>query len=77
MSTAYDYVEVRRDFLAWTPAQQEQRIDGVGLVPQHGIEEHQMLANGNASRGSEEAEKRAMGSSDRSNNDRASNERPQ
>ncbi|KAK7720055.1 low affinity high capacity ammonium permease [Diaporthe eres] len=71
---AYDYVEVRRDFLAWTPAQQEQRIDGVGLVPQHGIEEHQMLANGNA-RGSEEAEKRALGSSDRSNNDRASNER--
>lgn len=75
--TAYDYVEVRRDFLAWTPAQQEQRIDGVGLVPQHGIEEHQMLANGtaSASRGSEEAEKRAVGSSDRSNNERSINER--
>jgi hypothetical protein len=34
-----------------------------------------MLANGTASRGSEEAEKRAVGSSDRSNNERSINER--
>ncbi len=42
---AYDYVEVRRDFLAWTPAKEEPVADGHRFVPQHGIEEHQNLAN--------------------------------
>jgi Amt family ammonium transporter len=42
---AYDYVEVRRDFLAWTPAKEEPSGDGTKIVPQHGIEEHQNLAN--------------------------------
>jgi ammonium transporter, Amt family len=42
---AYDYVEVRRDFLAWTPAKEEPMADGTRIVPQHGIEEHQNLAN--------------------------------
>jgi Amt family ammonium transporter len=44
---AYDYVEVRRDFLAWTPAKEEPAGDGHRIVPQHGIEEHQNLANTN------------------------------
>lgn len=44
---AYDYVEVRRDFLAWTPAKEEPSGDGTKIVPQHGIEEHQNLANTN------------------------------
>jgi ammonium transporter, Amt family len=44
---AYDYVEVRRDFLAWTPAKEEPVAGGHRIVPQHGIEEHQMLANTN------------------------------
>jgi Amt family ammonium transporter len=44
---AYDYVEVRRDFLAWTPAKEEPVGGGHRFVPQHGIEEHQNLANTN------------------------------
>lgn len=44
---AYDYVEVRRDFLAWTPAKEEPTADGHRFVPQHGIEEHQHMANTN------------------------------
>ncbi|KAK4191765.1 putative ammonium transporter [Podospora australis] len=42
---AYDYVEVRRDYLAWTPAEKEQREDGAHVIPQHGIEGHQDLVN--------------------------------
>ncbi|KAI2635465.1 ammonium transporter [Xylaria nigripes] len=44
---AYDYVEVRRDFLAWTPAKEEPVAGGHRIIPQHGIEEHQNLANTN------------------------------
>lgn len=44
---AYDYVEVRRDFLAWTPAKEEPTGSGHRFVPQHGIEEHQHMANTN------------------------------
>jgi ammonium transporter, Amt family len=40
---SYDYVEVRRDFLAWTPAQQDQVTDLNKFPPQHGIEEHQNM----------------------------------
>ena len=43
---AYDYVEVRRDYLAWTPAEKDPKEDGVRIIPQHGIEGHQMLMNG-------------------------------
>ncbi|KAK0731228.1 ammonium transporter MEP1 [Lasiosphaeris hirsuta] len=42
---AYDYVEVRRDYLAWTPAEKDQKDDGVIVAPQHGIAEHQTMAN--------------------------------
>ncbi|KAI0896915.1 ammonium permease [Annulohypoxylon nitens] len=44
---AYDYVEVRRDFLAWTPAKEEPTSGGHRFIPQHGIEEHQNMANTN------------------------------
>ncbi|EGS18997.1 uncharacterized protein CTHT_0056170 [Thermochaetoides thermophila DSM 1495] len=40
---AYDYVEVRRDYLAWTPAEREPKADGAVIIPQHGIEGHQAL----------------------------------
>jgi Amt family ammonium transporter len=46
---AYDYVEVRRDYLAWTPAGKDQHEDGVRILPQHGIEEHQNMMNGHHS----------------------------
>ncbi|KAL2023450.1 hypothetical protein VTK56DRAFT_2446 [Thermocarpiscus australiensis] len=42
---AYDYVEVRRDYLAWTPAEKEQKENGVVVIPQHGIEGHQHLVD--------------------------------
>jgi ammonium transporter, Amt family len=39
---SYDYVEVRRDFLAWSPHRDVPAADGDGVVlePQHGIKEH-------------------------------------
>lgn len=41
---AYDYVEVRRDYLAWTPADNVQKQDGIHVEPQHGIPAHQEIA---------------------------------
>ncbi|TLD28700.1 hypothetical protein PspLS_03781 [Pyricularia sp. CBS 133598] len=40
---AYDYVEVRRDYLAWTPAEKDPKEDGHAVVPQLGIEGHQTI----------------------------------
>ena len=37
--------QVRRDYLAWTPADKEQKEDGVVPAPAHGIAGHQTLAN--------------------------------
>ncbi|KAL2270898.1 hypothetical protein VTJ83DRAFT_269 [Remersonia thermophila] len=48
---AYDYVEVRRDYLAWTPAEKDPKENGVVIIPQHGIEGHQDLANNSQLRG--------------------------
>ncbi|KAI1266796.1 ammonium transporter MEP1 [Xylariaceae sp. FL1019] len=65
---AYDYVEVRRDFLAWTPAKEEPIADGHRIVPQHGIEEHQHMANTNGhspSSPSLQAEREKIGASAR------------
>ena len=43
---SYDYVEVRRDFLAWSPHRVEPAQNGeVVIEPQHGIQEHASLAN--------------------------------
>ena len=54
---AYDYVEVRRDYLAWTPGQGG---DNVGVDPEmpqeqrHGISEHQtMIKQGSNGEGSD------------------------
>lgn len=42
---SYDYVEVRRDFLAWSPHRGQPAGEGEALEPQHGIQEHaQMVA---------------------------------
>lgn len=54
---AYDYVEVRRDFLAWTPAKEEPTAGGHRFIPQHGIEEHQNMANTNGQAIERELEK--------------------
>jgi Amt family ammonium transporter len=40
---SYDYVEVRRDFLAWSPHRDEPAEDGDVLEPTHGIQEHQSM----------------------------------
>jgi ammonium transporter, Amt family len=60
---AYDYVEVRRDFLAWAPAKESQADDGRRFEPQHGISEHQNMLNTNGS--PLEAEQEKMGASAR------------
>jgi Amt family ammonium transporter len=47
---AYDYVEVRRDYLAWTPAKGEP-MNGEHSVPQgdrHGIPQHSQMLEGKA-----------------------------
>lgn len=46
---AYDYVEVRRDYLAWTPQKQEQLEDGhhIPAAARYGIGEHsEMMLDG-------------------------------
>jgi Amt family ammonium transporter len=46
---AYDYVEVRRDYLAWTPHHQSQKEQGhtVPAAQIYGISEHSQLASPN------------------------------
>ncbi|RDA89744.1 hypothetical protein CP533_1061 [Ophiocordyceps camponoti-saundersi (nom. inval.)] len=41
---SYDYVEVRRDFLAWNPHRDEPAADGEYFTPQHGIPQHAEIA---------------------------------
>lgn len=46
---AYDYVEVRRDYLAWTPAHPEETEQGELDIPptqRHGITEHSEMLEG-------------------------------
>lgn len=45
---AYDYVEVRRDYLAWTPAKDEPEKTESNVNPEdrHGIQEHVDMING-------------------------------
>lgn len=47
---AYDYVEVRRDYLAWTPPKEEQRTDAefnnISMRERVGIPEHGDLIEG-------------------------------
>lgn len=43
---SYDYVEVRRDFLAWSPHREEPAHESTILIePTHGIQEHANMAN--------------------------------
>lgn len=44
---AYDYVEVRRDYLAWQPATDEPEKGEYSVNPQdrHGIQEHSSMFN--------------------------------
>lgn len=37
--------QVRRDYLAWTPAEKDPREDGAVVIPQHGIAGHQDLVD--------------------------------
>jgi Amt family ammonium transporter len=45
---AYDYVEVRRDYLAWTPAKDEPEKTEINVNPEdkHGIQEHSNMIHG-------------------------------
>lgn len=45
---AYDYVEVRRDYLAWTPAKDEPEMTESNINPEdrHGIAEHSTMIQG-------------------------------
>lgn len=47
---AYDYVEVRRDYLAWTPAKDEpeQTESNVNPGDRHGIPEHSDMITGHS-----------------------------
>ncbi|TVY83999.1 Ammonium transporter MEP3 [Lachnellula suecica] len=47
---AYDYVEVRRDYLAWTPAKDEPEKTESNVQPQdrHGIPQHSEMINGHS-----------------------------
>ena len=40
---SYDYVEVRRDFLAWSPHTHDPAREGDVIEPQHGIHEHAVM----------------------------------
>ncbi|KAH0536320.1 hypothetical protein FGG08_006793 [Glutinoglossum americanum] len=50
---AYDYVEVRRDFLAWTPAKNEPLTAEHTITggERHGIPEHSEMIDGEAPKG--------------------------
>lgn len=55
---SYDYVEVRRDFLAWSPHRGEPAEEGDVMEPQHGIREHaSMISPPSSSSGDVEDEK--------------------
>lgn len=45
---AYDYVEVRRDYLAWTPAKEEPARTESNVLPgdRHGIPQHSEMIQG-------------------------------
>lgn len=52
---AYDYVEVRRDYLAWTPAREEphQSEHDIPQGERHGISQHSQMLEGKEPNGSE------------------------
>merc|ERR1712000_368852 len=52
---AYDYVEVRRDYLAWTPATDEPEKTESNINPsdRHGIPQHSEMINGQSPEGAQ------------------------
>lgn len=55
---AYDYVEVRRDYLAWTPVKQEpgEAVNGVPMGRRHAIQAHCDMIEGKEKEEGEEEE---------------------
>jgi Amt family ammonium transporter len=52
---AYDYVEVRRDYLAWTPATEAEKTDSnINAEDRHGIAEHSHMIHGQSPESSED-----------------------
>jgi ammonium transporter, Amt family len=51
---AYDYVEVRRDYLAWTPATEAEKTDSnINAEDRHGIPQHSQMIHGESPESSE------------------------
>lgn len=67
---SYDYVEVRRDFLAWSPQRDEPAADGTMIEPQHGIQEHASMIRPTSSSLVMAESKRSSPSSLREHSDR-------
>lgn len=52
---AYDYVEVRRDYLAWTPATDAEKTDSnINAEDRHGIAQHSQMIQGQSLENSED-----------------------
>lgn len=65
---AYDYVEVRRDYLAWTPATTDPRTDGDGDMPmheRHGITQQKDMLLGKDPNGENSSQGSAVGEKDK------------
>lgn len=67
---SYDYVEVRRDFLAWSPQTGEPAGEGTTIEPQHGIQEHASMVRPTSSSLAMAESKRSSPSSLRDHSDR-------
>ncbi|OAQ97139.1 hypothetical protein LLEC1_00744, partial [Akanthomyces lecanii] len=67
---SYDYVEVRRDFLAWSPQTGEPAGEGTTIEPQHGIQEHASMVRPTSSSLAMAESKRSLPSSLRDHSDR-------
>lgn len=67
---SYDYVEVRRDFLAWSPHRVDPAADGTTIEPQHGIQEHASMIRPTSSSLAMGEVKRSAPSSLREHSDR-------
>lgn len=67
---SYDYVEVRRDFLAWSPHTGEPAQEGAMIEPQHGIQEHASMVRPTSSSLAMAESKRSSPSSLRDHSDR-------
>ena len=63
---AYDYVEVRRDYLAWTPSNKERGgNDDIPMSQRHGIQDHQDLLQGKTPTSSQDGQEHTGVAGDR------------